>query len=175
MTSLDLPSVCSASTLGPVVRSVAPKEPSGTASRLGDSIILYDGVCGICNRFVRFILKRDARGEFLFAPLQGGFAHSLLEREGKCPDALETVYLVTNHGEPEQSIEAKGRAALAILARLGPPWSFLSVFRIVPRPLLDCVYDLIAKNRYRLHRKLDACPVPPPEWRARFISDDAAP
>ena len=134
-------------------------------------VVLYDGVCGLCDRFVRFVLERDRAGTFRFAPLQGAFAKKLLAAHGIDHADLDTVYLALDPGTPRERLLERSQAVLTVLARLGPGWRLLSALRAVPAPLRDPFYDLVASVRYRLFGKYDACVRPTPEWRARFIED----
>lgn len=131
----------------------------------GGPIVLYDGVCGLCDRSVQLILRNDRRGRFRFAALQSNAGRQLLEKFGLSPEALDSVVLV----EGGQALR-KSRAALRIARRMDAPWPMLWPLIIVPRPAADFLYDLLAKNRYRIFGKLDACMLPPPEVRARFLS-----
>jgi len=132
-------------------------------------ILLYDGVCGLCNHSVQFVLKRDRRGLFRFAPLQGAFAAGVLARHGKDPARLDTVYVVLDPGLPTERLLSKARAALFVLRTLGGIWGASRVVGILPDGLLNVGYDLVARSRYRLFGKLDACPLPDPAVRARFL------
>lgn len=132
-------------------------------------ILLYDGVCGLCNGAVRFLLKHDRRGRFRFAPLQGPYASEVLTRHGKDPDRLETVYVVLDPGLPAERLLSKARAALYVGKELGGPWAAARVFGILPTRLLDLGYDAVARSRYRLFGKHDECPLPDPRHRARFL------
>jgi predicted DCC family thiol-disulfide oxidoreductase YuxK len=132
-------------------------------------IILYDGVCGLCNRLVQFVIKRDRRNRFHFAALQSAFAHDVLTRHGRDPRELDTLYVVIDHGEPSERLERKGRGALFILRQLGGIWSLSRVFSVLPTGLLDFGYDRVARVRYRLFGKSETCLLPAPEQRAKFI------
>jgi predicted DCC family thiol-disulfide oxidoreductase YuxK len=127
-------------------------------------IVLFDGVCGLCTRTVRFVLARDRDKRFRFAPLQSETGHRLLERCGGTPDRLETLVLVADGQCFDRS-----DAVLHILRRLPAPWSLLWLMRIVPRSLRDGAYNAVARRRYRLFGRLDSCPVPSAEQRARFL------
>ncbi|HEX6373735.1 MAG TPA: thiol-disulfide oxidoreductase DCC family protein [Longimicrobium sp.] len=127
-------------------------------------IVLYDGVCGLCDRSVQLILRNDRRGRFRFAALQSGAGRALLEKFHLSPQALDSVVLVEG-----DRVWRKSRAALRIARRMDAPWPLLWPLMIVPRPVADLFYDLLAKNRYRIFGKLDACMIPPPEVRARFL------
>jgi predicted DCC family thiol-disulfide oxidoreductase YuxK len=141
--------------------------PDSTAPPDAD-ILLYDGVCGLCNRFVRFILARDPAGRFRFASLQSGFAQALLARHGRDARDLDTVYVVTGRGGDERVL-ARSQAVIHVLARLGWPWRAGALAAPLPTRVLDAAYGLVARRRYRLFGKHDACPLPAPEWRDRFI------
>ena len=138
-------------------------------------ILLYDGVCGLCNRFVRFVLERDRAGTFRFAALQSEFARAALARHGLDADALETVYVLRPAGEGEASGEAvlaRSAAVLFVLSRLGRPWAWLRALGILPAPVLDLGYRLVARYRYRLFGRSDACRLPEPGWTERFIASE---
>ncbi len=133
------------------------------------AVALYDGVCKFCSGATQFILARDRRDRFRFAPLQGPFGQSVLARQGRPLDDLDTFYLVLDPGRPTQRVLTKSDAGLEVLRRLGGPYALAVIFRLVPRFVRDAVYDVIARNRYRWFGRLDACAVPRPEWRAKFI------
>lgn len=128
-------------------------------------IVLYDGVCGLCDRSVQLILRNDRRGRFRFAALQSEIGRALLEKFGLSPEALDSVVLVEG-GRAWR----KSRAALRIARRMDAPWPLLWPLMIIPRPVADFLYGLVARNRYRIFGKLDACMIPPPEVRARFLA-----
>lgn len=134
-------------------------------------IVLYDGVCGLCDRFVRFVLRRDAAATFRFAALQGTFAAQVLARHGIDHADLDTVYVVLDPGGAAESLLSKSKAVCFVLARLGPGWRLLAGAGVLPAALLDPLYDLVASVRYRLFGRYDACALPAEEWRARFIAD----
>ena len=133
--------------------------------------MLYDGVCGLCNRFVQFVLPRDPGGRVRFAPLQGPTAAQVLLRHGVAvPEGdPESIVLVEDLGTPSERLCFRSDGALGVARWLRAPWSWLVVLRVVPRPLRDWVYERVARARYRIFGKLDACPLPSPEHRARFL------
>ena len=137
----------------------------------GDNpILLYDGVCGLCNRFVQFVLKRDKEDRFRFAPLQSEFASAILASHGLSAVDLDTVYLVRNFQKASESVVNRSDAAIAVLSALGGLCSVLSGFmRILPRPLRDWGYNVVAGNRYRFFGKYNACPLPDAKDRHKFI------
>jgi len=135
-----------------------------------NSVLLYDGVCGLCNRLVQFILRRDANGVFYFASIQSAFAAAILGRHGLNPSDLDTVYVVVLPNEDGESLRSHSDAAIFILEQLGGTWRPLArVLRLVPRPIRDAAYRLVAQNRYRIFGRYDACPLPTEATRARFL------
>ena len=133
-------------------------------------LVLYDGVCGLCNGFVAFVWPRDRAGRFRFAALQGEAARAILARHGRDATALDTVFVVVDAGTPSERLLDRSAAGVYVLAQLGGAWRLAAaLLGWVPRPLLDLAYRLVARNRYRLFGRLDACPVPGPEHRERFI------
>jgi predicted DCC family thiol-disulfide oxidoreductase YuxK len=132
-------------------------------------VIFFDGVCGLCDRWVQFVLPRDRGGKFKFAPLQSALAARELPPRGGRPEDLNTVYVLTAGG----ALLRKSRAVLFVLRELGGIWAAVALLRVVPAVITDRLYDLVARTRYRLFGRLDACRVPGPEERGRFL--DLAP
>jgi predicted DCC family thiol-disulfide oxidoreductase YuxK len=133
-------------------------------------VLLYDGVCGLCNRAVQFILKHDRRDTFRFASLQSKVAASILQKRGMNPGNLDTVYLVLHPGDPTESLLSRSDAALAVMLLLGGVWRTLAaVGGVLPKFFRDLLYNLVARNRYRIFGKYDTCPLPTPEQRAKFL------
>jgi predicted DCC family thiol-disulfide oxidoreductase YuxK len=131
---------------------------------------LYDGVCALCNRLVAFILARDRAGLFRFASLQGDFAGETLARHARDPDALDTLVVVLDPGSADERLLDRSTAALFVLRQLPGPWRYAGLaLAIVPRALRDVVYRLVARTRYRTFGKYDACPIPRPDVRDRFL------
>ena len=128
------------------------------------AVVLFDGVCGFCNSSVQFILKHDRAGRFRFAALQSEFGQEMLRRFGMRTDDFDTVVLVED-GVPY----TRSTAALKVARGLGMPWKALYALVVVPRFVRDFGYDQFAKHRYRVFGKLDACMLPPPEARSRFL------
>lgn len=128
------------------------------------SILLFDGVCNLCNGIVRFVLKRDPSARFLFASLQSESGRERLARFGLSGTDFDTVILIE-----DGNWYGKSSAALRTLRLLGWPWKALYAFMLVPRPIRDAVYDLVARNRYRVFGKRESCMLPTPELRARFL------
>ena len=133
------------------------------------AIVLYDGVCGLCNRAVQFLLKRDRHDRFQFASLQSDVAARVLQRHGMDPKSLDTVYAVLNYGEPNETLLAKGDAFLFFAKVIGGIWSVAQVGRIIPRPIRNWLYDLIARHRYQVFGKSESCMLPDPKQRHKFL------
>jgi len=132
-------------------------------------IVLYDGVCGLCNHLVQFLLKRDTHDRFRFASLQSEFAHNLLTRHGVDPHDLNTVYVVKDCGQPGQSLLARSDAILFMLTQLDGIWKLAGLGRVLPKVFRDAVYKIVARNRYRVFGKHESCILPAPEHRAKFL------
>jgi predicted DCC family thiol-disulfide oxidoreductase YuxK len=128
------------------------------------TIVFYDGLCGLCDASVQWILRRDRQKAFVFAPLQGETAqrHGVATTE---PDPTSMVVVVPGEGA---ALEASD-AVLAVVARLGFPWSVFTIGRILPRRIRDAMYGWLARNRYRISRRLEACRLPTEEERERFL------
>jgi len=132
-------------------------------------LILYDGVCGLCNRLNLFVLKRDAADLFRFASLQSDLGIGAVRRHGRDAVDLDTVYVIENYGTEDERLRAKARAVLFIVRSLGGVWRLASLLDRLPTPLLDAVYDFVAKRRYGWFGRSEVCIVPKPEHRAKFL------
>ena len=132
-------------------------------------IVLYDGVCGLCNHLVQFLLKRDKHDHFRFASLQSEFANGLLRRHGVDPHDLDTVYVVKDQGHADESLLARSDAILYMLTQLGGIWKLAGVGRVLPKAFRDTVYKIVARNRYRVFGKHESCMLPEPKHRAKFL------
>ena len=128
------------------------------------AVVLFDGVCNLCNASVDFIMRRDKRDYFRFTSLQSEAGSEIMRAGGREPGKLDTMLLYEGN-----RIYARSTAALRIARRLSGAWPLLYAFIIIPRPLRDLIYNLIAKNRYRLFGKRDTCRVPTPRERAKFL------
>lgn len=137
--------------------------PIAQASSQGNAIILYDGVCNLCNASVRFVLARDHKDYFRFAPLQSDIGRTLAAQYDLSPD-LSTFFLIDGSKAYEKSL-----AWLEIMRLLGEPWSALYVFKLVPGAIRDWLYNLIGRNRYQWFGRQDSCPVPKAEWQRKFL------
>ncbi len=164
-------------------------------------IFLYDGVCGLCNRFVQFMLQRDPAGVFRFASLQSELATRILAQHSVEAADLDTLYVVVNYGLPEEQILPRSDAVIFILRHLGAAellsahpgqkpgttqgnptsgedvltpglarWRLAAfLLQLVPRPLRDSGYRIVAHNRYRIFGRYDTCPMPNEDTRSRFL------
>jgi predicted DCC family thiol-disulfide oxidoreductase YuxK len=148
-----------ATTPTPKAEAAAPSPDRG---RL---IVLFDGECVLCNGWARFIAARDPQCQFALGALQSPAGVRLRAERGIESD-LSSILLIT-----PRSWATKSDAVLRILARLSAPWSLAAVFVAVPGPLRDWVYDFIAARRYRWFGKVETCPIPTPEMRARLLPD----
>jgi predicted DCC family thiol-disulfide oxidoreductase YuxK len=134
-------------------------------------VIYYDGACGLCDRFVRFVLARDRRAAFRFATLEGPLGARARAAAGEPPrPGAEARTVLVDAGDGRWL--RKSRAVAFVLARLGGPWRVLAgALRILPAALADLGYDVVARLRYRLFGRVTACALPRPEWRARFLDE----
>jgi len=138
---------------------------------VGNPIFLYDGVCGLCNRIVQFILQRDANERFRFAALQSEIAKGILARHGANAADLETVCVVLNGGSGNESLLARSDAVIFVMGELGGLWRLVAwVLRALPRGVRDWLYGLVARNRYRVFGRYETCPMPSERERARFLN-----
>lgn len=128
-----------------------------------DDVILYDGVCIFCSRWVRFVIARDTARRFRFTPIQSDYGTRLAKTFGIDPDDPDTNAVV--HGGIAWM---KSDAALTVLSHL-PGWGWSRVLFAVPKPLRDAVYSLVARNRYRIFGKYETCFVPDADMRARVL------
>lgn len=135
----------------------------------GEHLVLYDGVCGLCNRLNNFVLPRDTRAVFDFASLQSAVGRSALQRFGRNPEDLNTFYLVTNYRSESPALLSKASAALFVMKKLGDPWRWLGLFGVFPSALLNRAYNLTARYRYWLFGRYESCLMPSAEYRKRFI------
>jgi predicted DCC family thiol-disulfide oxidoreductase YuxK len=135
----------------------------------GRALFLYDGVCALCNGVVRFLIRRDRQDRLRYAPLQSSLGREVLARFGisTFPDG---VVLVTDALTPNERLCQRSDAGAASLQLLGQPWRLAGrVLALVPRPLRDWSYGIVARFRYRLIGRYDTCPLPTPEQRGRLL------
>lgn len=148
----------------PEVYQIRFFEASPLSTSLDRPIILFDGVCNFCNTSVNFLIRRDPKGLFRFAPLQSETGKRLLERHHLSTTNLDTMVLIEG-----DRVSTRSTAGLKIARRLSGLWPLLCVFQIVPRPIRDAVYNVIARNRYRWWGKRDTCMIPTPGVREKFL------
>lgn len=127
-------------------------------------IILFDGVCNLCNSSVTFVIKRDKNDLFRFAALQEEAGQKLIEKHGIDTSNTDSIILIDG-----EKAYVKSTAALKIARHLGGGYALLYAFMIVPRFLRNWVYDYVARNRYRWYGKKDSCMIPTPELKAKFL------
>jgi predicted DCC family thiol-disulfide oxidoreductase YuxK len=133
-------------------------------------ILLYDGVCGLCNRLVTFILRRDRNAIFHFASLQSAFAAPILTRHAANPTDLDTVYVVLNHELPDESLLSRSEAVFFVLEQLGGLWrTVASLLQLLPKFLRDASYATVARHRYRIFGRSEVCALPSDADRSRFL------
>ncbi len=149
-------------------------------------ILLYDGVCGLCNRMVQFILRHDPAGLFRFASLQSPLAERILARHGADAADLDAVYVVVHCDQADEVAFSRSAAVIFVLTHLrtgelrsgGQPKAVVPTFwrlaglllQLVPRRLRNWGYGVVARNRYRVFGRYDSCPIPSEETRNRFIA-----
>ena len=131
---------------------------------MAGGIILFDGTCAFCERSVRFIATRDG-GYFKFGASQNDEGRALLAKYGTSREATRSLILIEG-----DEISLRSTAVLKIARRMTAPWRWAAVFLLVPRPIRDAVYRVVAAIRYRLAGQSNACEIPPPEIRARLIT-----
>lgn len=130
----------------------------------GSTIVVFDGVCHLCNGWVQFLLRFDTRGVYRFASMQSETGHKLLKDHGLNPDDPSSFLLLR-----EGHARTDSDAILDVLTGLGGPWRMFGVLRLVPRALRNRIYRFIARNRYRLFGKREFCMMPTPEMATRFV------
>ncbi|RAJ12464.1 thiol-disulfide oxidoreductase DCC family protein [Arenibacter echinorum] len=130
-----------------------------------NKIILFDGVCNLCNSSVQYVIKRDKNNAYRFAALQSEIGKKLVEERGIDTSQIDSIILI----EPGVAYYTKSTAALKIAQSFGGAWQLASVFEWIPEKLRNWVYDYIAKNRYKWYGKKDACMIPTPELKSKFL------
>ena len=132
-------------------------------------VILFDGICALCHGFVRWTVRRDRRGRFAFAPLQGPTARAVLARHPETSGA-DSLVLVLAAGTLDERVLVRSEAVMAAGRELGGVWrALVGLASALPQRWRDRMYDFVAARRYRAFGKYDACPLPPPSARARFL------
>ena len=129
-------------------------------------VILFDGVCNLCNAWVQFVIRRDPSGRFRFAPLDSPAARQMLAAAEQPREPLPDSVILVEDGR----LNTRSGAILRILRGLRFPWPLAYAFIIIPRPVRDRVYSIIARHRYRWFGKRDSCMMPTPELQQRFLA-----
>lgn len=129
-------------------------------------LILFDGVCNLCNSSVNYVIKHDKNDVFRFAPLQGETGKAIIEKFNLDTSQTDSILLYSE----DKGLKIKSSAALAIASRLGFPRNLLTIFYIIPTFIRNWVYDYIAKNRYKRYGKKEACMIPTPELQEKFLN-----
>jgi predicted DCC family thiol-disulfide oxidoreductase YuxK len=128
-------------------------------------LILFDGVCNLCNTSIQYVIKHDKANRFMFAPLQSAIGKQIITAFDIDTNKTDSVLLYSN----ENGLSIKSTAALKMAKHLGFPRNLASIFFIVPAFIRNWVYDFIAKNRYKWYGKQDACMIPTPELKSKFL------
>jgi predicted DCC family thiol-disulfide oxidoreductase YuxK len=129
-------------------------------------IVIFDGICNLCTRSVKFILRHEAKPEILFAPLQSAAGARLLSNSGFDPSNPSTFVFIS-----EGVVYTKSAAAIHIAGHLKGAWRLVRLVWLVPRPLRDWAYDAVARSRYQWFGKSDSCMVPTPDLKSRVLND----
>lgn len=129
-------------------------------------LILFDGVCNLCNNSVLYVIKRDKKDKFLFAPLQGEVGKSITSQFQIDTTKIDSILL---YNPAKKKVYSKSTAALQVAKQLNFPTKLMTVFLIIPTFIRNLVYDFVAKNRYKWFGKKDACMIPTPELKAKFL------
>ena len=140
-----------------------------TAGAEGAHLVLYDGVCGLCNHLLQFLLRHDRRAVFCFASLQSDIGRTMVSRYGGNPDDPTTFYVVADFRTAGARAIRKSDAAIFVAGQLGWPWKGLRGAGAVPASLRDGLYDLMARTRYRVFGRYEQCLLPSDEFRHRFV------
>ncbi len=129
-------------------------------------IVLFDGVCNLCNSAVTTIIKHDKEGNFLFTSLDSNYGKKLLNYLGIDSTKIDSIILF----DPNVAYYTKSTAALKIINTFGGFWNFMQLFTVIPDIFRDFIYDVIAKNRYNWFGKREQCMIPTPELKSKFLS-----
>jgi predicted DCC family thiol-disulfide oxidoreductase YuxK len=152
---------CSRSLMSSTDRS---QRTAKNVNEIPNNLILFDGVCNLCNALVQFVIRHDANGKFRFAPIQSEIGREIFERHDLDPDDLQTFVFMM-----ERRMFLRSDAAIEVASRFGGAWAILRVFLLVPRSLRDFIYSFIARHRYQWFGRKDVCMIPTPEIRERFL------
>ena len=147
----------------------APYNQAVDLDLIGKTLVLYDGVCGLCNGFVQLLLRYDQQDRFRYAALQSEFAAGILRRHGLNPAELSSVVLVTDVGLPHEMAHTRSDGVLAAARGLGGIWKLGLAAKVLPGAVRNWIYDLVARNRYRWFGRYETCPIPSVEQRVKFV------
>lgn len=128
-------------------------------------IILFDGICNLCDNTVQFLIKRDTKDVFRFVAIQSDPGQQIIKHIGIDTSKTDSIILY----EPGHAYYYKAEAALKIAKELGGVYSLLSLFTILPKGFSNIIYDYVARNRYKWYGKKEACMIPTPEMKAKFL------
>jgi predicted DCC family thiol-disulfide oxidoreductase YuxK len=128
-------------------------------------LILFDGVCNLCNTSVQYVIKHDKKNSFMFTALQSEVGQQIIKDYNIDTSKTDSILLYT----PENGVVSKSTAALKIAQNLGFPQNVMSIFFIIPPFIRNGVYDYIAKNRYKWYGKKESCMIPTPELKSKFL------
>ncbi|MFQ5751651.1 MAG: thiol-disulfide oxidoreductase DCC family protein [bacterium] len=134
-----------------------------------NTLVLFDGVCALCNRVVQFLVAIDRHQILNFAYLQGKTASSIMKRHPMIKHSPQSVIFVLNYGHVDETIFFRSEAIFNILNTVGGIWRVVAWLKFVPLMIRDPIYNWIAKKRYTWFGKDETCPLPKPEWRERFL------
>lgn len=133
---------------------------------LNKKIVLFDGVCNLCNTSVQYIIKHDKNDDFRFAPLQSDIGIKLAKERGIDTSNVDSIVLI----RPGIAYYTKSSAAIEIMYGFGGVWKLMIIFKYTSPPFIrDLVYDFIARNRYKWFGKEDSCMIPSPELKSKFL------
>ncbi len=134
------------------------------AAPLAAPAILFDGVCNLCNAWVRFVVRHDPTGIFRFAAQQSPIGQAMIKQHMSGSHQLSSVILIMGN-----AVYTESTAVIEICARLAPPWSWIALLRVIPRRLRDICYHFVVRHRYQWFGRTDTCQVPSANVRSRFI------
>jgi predicted DCC family thiol-disulfide oxidoreductase YuxK len=129
-----------------------------------ENLVLFDGVCNLCTASVQFIIRHDRAAIFYFAPLQSEIGREICQSQGLDPVDVQTFVLISRG-----RMLVRSDAAIEAISRFGGAWKFVTIFRLIPRVVRDWIYSTIARNRYRWFGRTDACMIPTPDVKVRFL------
>lgn len=141
------------------------KSPMQKDDENSPPVVLFDGVCKLCNGSVNFIIGRDSKGRLKLASLQSDYGRAVLKEHGKNPEALDSMMLLEG-----DRLTEKSTAAIRISKYLDGPWPLCMIFLAIPPFIRNIIYDIFAKNRYKWFGKHDTCRLPDPEFEDRFYT-----